>query len=89
MGQGQPDSDIGDPKLDIDSAMLMKAKPLKFQKTTTQSSKEQEAIKKPVSRRPADALTAAVVCALEDTLQAPSLRSHPSHQKPRSPRRRG
>ena len=44
----------------------MKARLLKFQKTAP-ASKEQEVIKKHVSRRPADAFTAAVGCAVEDT----------------------
>ena len=43
MGRGQPELDSGNPDLDIDSAMLMKAKPLKFQKSAP-SSKEQEAL---------------------------------------------
>ena len=39
MGRGQPSSDSGDPELDIDSAIMMKVKLLKFQKTAP-SSKE-------------------------------------------------
>ena len=84
MGQGQPSSDSGHPELDIDSAMQMMAKPLRLNKPAL-ASKEEEAIRKPVFRR-ADALTAALGHALEEP-QAPTLRSHPSHQKQRSPGR--
>ena len=65
MGRGQP-SDSGDLELDIDSAMLMKAKPLKFHKPAL-ASKEQEVIRKPASQRAASALTAAVGHTFEDT----------------------
>ena len=64
-GIGQSSSDSGDPQLDIDSAMQMTAKLLKFNKPAL-ASKEQEAIRKAVSQR-ADALTAALGHALEDT----------------------
>ena len=47
-GRDQPSSDSGDPKFDIDRAMQMMAKPLRFQKTAP-SSKHPEAILKPLS----------------------------------------
>ena len=47
-GRGQPSSDSGVPEVDIDSAMQMTAKQLKFNKPAL-ASKEQEAIRKPVS----------------------------------------
>ena len=85
MGRGQPSSDHGDLELDIDSAMQMTAKSLKFNKPVL-ASKEQEAIMKPVSQRD-EALTAALGHAVEDTTGSQP-QSHPNHQKPRSPGRR-
>ena len=52
--------------LDIDVAMLMKAKPLQKQ-NTDQASQEHGEIKRSVSRRPPDASSAAVGHGVEDT----------------------
>ena len=57
-------SDSGDPDLDIDKAMQMTAKLLRFKKSAP-SSKHPVEIHKPQSQRPADALTAAVGHVLE------------------------
>ena len=70
MGRGRepPSSDSGDPDLDIDRAMQMKAKPLRFDKSAP-SSKYPVVIHKPQSRKTPHALTAAVAAAayVEDT----------------------
>ena len=58
-GRHEPSSDSGDPDLDIDRAMLMKAKPLKFDKTAL-SSKHLGVIPKPQARKTPHALTVAV-----------------------------
>ena len=59
-------SDSGDPDLDINRAMQMTAKLLRFVKSAP-SSKHPVVIHKPQSQRPAHALTAAVAAAAEDT----------------------
>ena len=66
-GHHEPSSDRGDPDLDIDRAMTMKAQPLKFQ--TTAPSSRHLGLTKPRSKKPAHALTVAVAAAAaeEDT----------------------
>ena len=59
MGCHKPSSDSADPDLVIDRAMLMKAKPLKFDKTAP-SSKYLVVIHKLQSRKKPHALTIAV-----------------------------
>ena len=56
-GHQEPSSDSGDPELDIDRAMMMKAKPHEFQ--TTAPSSRQIGFIKPKPKKPPDALTAA------------------------------
>ena len=61
MGRGcqEPSSDSGDPELDINRAMTMKAKPMQFQKTAPSS--RQIGLTKPrATKPPRDPLTAAV-----------------------------
>ena len=74
--------------LDIDTAILMKAKPLKTQKTD-QASQEHRGIKRTVSRRPPDALIAAVGCEVEDTTgsqpQEPPKPKKPKKKDPAPP----
>ena len=52
MGRGcqEPSSDSGDPELDIDRAMTMKAKPLQFQMTAPSS--RQIGLPKPRAMKP-------------------------------------
>ena len=69
-GQQEPSSDTGDPDLDIDRAMLMKAKPLKFDKSAP-SSKHPLVIPKPQSRKTPHTLTAAAAAAGHHRLPAP------------------
>ena len=49
-GHQEPSSDSGDPELDIDKAMTMKAKPLQFQMTAPPS--QQIGIPKPRAMKP-------------------------------------
>ena len=68
-GQEQLSSDSGDPDLDIDRAMQLTAKPLRFNKSAP-SSKHPVVIHKLQSRKTPHALTAAVAAAAasaEDT----------------------
>ena len=81
MGRDQPSSDSGDPDLTFDRAMQMTAKSLMFEKTGT------EACGLPLDacwmgQRPADALTAAVGHALEDTTDSQP-QEPPKAKKPR------
>ena len=83
-GRGQPSSDSGYPKLDIDSTMQMINKLLKFNKPALPSKEQEEAIRKPVSQR-ANALTTALGHALEDTTcsQPQEPPNPPKDKKPR------
>ena len=87
-GRHEPSSDSGDPDLDINRAMEMKAKQLKFEKTAP-SSKHLGVIPKPKARKAAHAQTFAVAAAAtaaeEDTTGSQPLsktrtRTKPSHQ---------
>ena len=59
-GHHEPSSDSGDPDFDINRAMVMNAKQLRFNKTAP-SSKHLEVIPKPQARKTPHALTVAVV----------------------------
>ena len=65
-GRGHDEDDSGDPDLDIEEGRLMQAKPIKKQKIE-QASQEHGGTRKPISRRPFNALTAAVGHRVEDT----------------------
>ena len=61
-GRHEPSSDSGNTDLDINRAMMMKAKPLKFDKTAP-SSKHLAVIPKPQARKTPHALTGAAATA--------------------------
>ena len=64
-GRQEPSSDSGNPDLDLDRAMVMKAKLLKFDKSDP-SNKHLVVIHKPQSRKTPHALTVAVAAAAEE-----------------------
>ena len=57
-GRQEPSSGSGDPELDIERAMTMKAKPLQFQ--TTAPSSRHLGLTKPKAKKPPHAMSAAV-----------------------------
>ena len=87
-GRTQPSSDSGNPDIDIERAMHMKAQPLRFDKSAP-SSKHPVVIHKPQSRKTHHALTAAVAAAAasaEDTTG--SQRQEPAKPPKKKPRKK-
>ena len=90
IGHHEPSSDSGDPELDIDRAMQMKALPLKFQVTATSS--RHLGLTKPKAKKPPNALTAAVAASAAATAED-TTGSHPESQdqepSQKRPRKKG
>ena len=68
MGHHEPSSDSGDPELDINRAIQMKAQPLKFQ--TTAPSSRHLGLTKPKAKKHPHALTTAVAASAAATAAA-------------------